>query len=222
MTPSPLTLRVRNVDDLAQQLSFHLAQATATALVRSTMLHPIRPPQNVPHATPRGDTTGSDIAGEYAKAVEALQAAEKAYRKTPSLDWEAQEKIGERIDRIKSRISTLHHALSGIPDSSRGYSGTPGLYAVTVPAVRYGGGVEGEQGEQRYGLELGLLPSALRVQVSAFLLSGSEAMPYRYRAQKCRYESRDNTPAADREMYAGMIYTLLTEPKKAPIAEGVG
>lgn len=209
MTPAPLTLRVRNADDLAQQLSYHLAQATAAALVNSTMLQPIRPPQCVPHATPRGDTTGSDIAGEYAKAVEALQVAEKAYRDAHFTDWELQEKIGQRIDRIKSRITVLDAALSGIPDASRGYSGTPGMYAVTVPPVRYGGGVEGEQAELRYGLELGLLPTALRVQVSAFLLSGSQAMPYRYFNNPNRYYANARCSADDRHIMNALTTALV-------------
>lgn len=204
MTAQALTLKVKSVDDLALQLAMNRMNVTATALHTSRMVPRLTPPQSTPYATQKADYTGSDVAGKLEVAMAELRVLEREYR-VPYRHWEEVEKIGKALDRVRERVARLNAELGSAGSKGRGYGGGQhGVYAVTVAAVEYTGGIQGTWEAERYTLDVHALPDDLRDRLTAYLLSGAEMLPYRYQRDRMRYKAQNMCDPAHIEMFRSL------------------
>ena len=212
MNPPPVTLRVKSPDDLRGQLAMIRANALAESLHRDLMVPRVSVPQTIPHATPKGDTSGSDVAARLAVCHEQLHAARIAYERAGT-DWEAADKMGRTVDRLEAQRARLNADLASIPTrSSARRSGRPGLYLIRVPAIEYAGRMgQGGMAGEAWVLDTHSLPDGLREALTAYLLSGAEMMPYWQCGTRTRYYARNTCPADVRALLGTLCgYLTLT------------
>lgn len=205
MNPPPVTLRVKSPDDLTAQLCMIRANALAESLHRDLMVPRVSVPQVIPHATPKGDTSGSDVAARLAVCHEQLHAARIAYERAGT-DWEAAEPIGRTVDRLEAQRARLNADLANIPTRSGARrSGRPGLYLIRVPAIEYAGRMgQGGMAGEAHVLDTHDLPDGLREALTAYLLSGAEMMPYWQCPTRTRYYATSRVPGDTRQLMTAL------------------
>lgn len=202
-----LTLRVRDASDLTQQIAYHRYTALALALHRSTLVQPLRSPQNVPHASPRTQAAGS---AEAARLEDLKAELETRYyrlvkaRNTGSVaDIQAADR---RITELEGRIAKTLEELAAIDTRRSAPPGIVHLYAVEVPGLNVAGYVEAVYAPERYVLDthwLGMVPD-LRERLGRYLHSGVDAAPYWYRKDRHRYRENPNASADYRCLMADL------------------
>lgn len=211
MNPPPVTLRVKSPDDLRGQLAMIRANAIAESLHRDLMVPRVSVPQTIPHATPKGDLTGTEKAASLVNLTAQRLELERAWD-AAGTDYERADRIERAMHTNAARAATLARELGAMqslrPTSRR--SGRPGLYLIRVPAIEYAGrmGQGGAAGEA-WVLDTHDLPDGLREALTAYLLSGAEMMPYRFRRDVYRYKAQSACTADTRQLMTALCAHLI-------------
>lgn len=197
----------------------HRHNALARALNDSTCLSPETAAQRVPYATARVSGLGGDVQVKLAAVRELIPKLEQE-RRHLGLPWEDLERIDALLGKSYEALDKLSKQLAEL-DTGRGYRGRPDLYRVSVPALSYGGGMEGEQAAECWTLNTHDLPEDVRAWLTGYLLSGAKMLPYRYQAQVHRYKAQSAASAELRAMIKAIWECRQAVPleKNAPIEQ---
>lgn len=195
MTPAPLPLTVRSAPDLQQQRTYHRLTALARALHGSHTVIPLTAAQPAPHATPRTPAAGGT---EYARLMDARQELETRYwrlmRAVRVGSVASIEQANREIDTLESRMRAIARDLSEIDTRRAAPAGVPYLYRVQVGALAVSGYLPDPitYAPECLTLDTRTLPESLRAELTAYLLSGRDALPYAYRRERGRYRVNPN------------------------------
>lgn len=196
--PEPLPLTARSAPDLQQQRAYHRLTALAKALHGSHTVIPLTAQQPAPHATPRTPAAGGV---EYAQLMTARTELETRYwrlmraRRAGTVADIVQ--ADRDIDRLESRMRALARQLAEIDTRRAAPAGLPYLYSVRVGALEVSGYLPATFAPECWTLDTRTLPDDLRERLTAYLLSGRDAVPYSYRRERRRYRVNPNaTPDA--------------------------
>lgn len=195
---TPLPLRVRTADDLTQQRHYHRVTALARALHGSHTVIPLTAAQPAPNARRRVNAAGGT---EYAQLMSARTELETRYwrlmraRRAGTVTDIVQ--ADRDIDRLESRMRALARQLAEIDTRKAAPAGLPYLYSVRVGALEVSGHLPATFAPECWTLDTRTLPDDLRERLTAYLLSGRDAVPYSYRRERGRYRVNPNaTPDA--------------------------
>lgn len=198
----PLTLKVRDPEDLAQQLAYHRLNALARSLQSSHLVRPETAARPAPHATRKGNTAGSAEAARLEELKLALENRHWRLSRARNVGSVASiEQASRGIDALERQIAGVKRKLAEIDTSSRVPAGVVNLYEATVPGLNITGYVEAIHAPEHGTLDTHGLTSELRAQLNAYLLSGRNAPPYRYKRTRQRYWPNPECPEADRLLF---------------------
>jgi len=216
----PLTLNCRNTADAQQQAHYHRINALARALHNDQRPTYLTAQQPAPH-----NSASPNLAGwEYATALEQKQAEletrhwrlRRAINTGSVADIEA---ASRRIDDLEQNIQTVKAALEQV-DATRGRPcHTPNLYRITTDPteILIAGQVFQVCVGRAWILDTHALPEALHARLTAYLHSGTEALPYKYKRTRSRYWPNDKVPEDTRALLnaVGGYATEAIVPKRA-------
>lgn len=200
MTPTPLPLTVRSQDDLTQQQHMHRVTALARSLIGSHTVMPLRAAQPAPNAPQRGNTAGSAEAEKldtlrrrhYTAHLERIR-----YRRAGN---PAQAEIwGRKITLLEAQMQSLAAQLEEVATRSAP-AGLPYLYRVDVAGLEVTGDLPATYAPEVWTLDTRTLPEELHGRLSAYLLGGREALPYKYKRTRARYWPNSDAREEDRAL----------------------
>lgn len=186
----PLRLTARSAPDLQQQRVYHRLTALARALHGSHTVIPLTAQQPAPHATPRTPAAGGT---DYARLMDARQELETRYwrlmRAIRAGSVASIEQANREIDTLESRMRAIARDLSEIDTRRAAPAGVPYLYRVQVGALEVSGYLPDPitYAPECLTLDTRTLPDDLKERLTAYLLSGRDAVPYKYHSAKKRY-----------------------------------
>lgn len=208
-TPS-VTLRVFDEADAHQQYGYHLRNAIARAVQRSTLV-PVEPgaPKRHPLAAPRVNAAEASMVGSAVQLLGALPRleAEVEWQQafgTPEGERRAQAKLNETA----AVLVELRQGLARLTPPAR--PGVPYWYVVDVPSVRFTGGVARDEPSATYFVDAGglSLSTSKWQMLEHYRLSGWNHAPYR--VVKDRYYLSDKARRSP-ELDEAVLWAALQE-----------
>lgn len=209
-----LTLNCRNTADAQQQQHYHRINALARALHNDQRPTYLTAQQPAPHHSAAPNLAGWEYAYSLEQRQAELEARHWRLRRAINTGSVADiEAAGRRIDELEQNIQTVKAALEQV-DVGRGRPcHTPNLYRITTDPTQTL--IAGQVFEVSVGrawiLDTHALPDALHARLTAYLHSGTDAMPYVYRAPRGRYETRHRVPDGTRALLASLFALAVPE-----------
>lgn len=206
--PDPLTLNCRDAADAQQQRYFQRLTALAQALHDDHHPAYLTAAQPAPNARPGSSAPGSADAAELETLAASLEPRHWRHRRAVNVGSAADiERTSRDLDELERRIERVQAQLAALPTGRGHPCPNPHLYRVRTPVTELL--IRGEVFEVRMGeawtLDTHALPEALRARLTAYLLSGARAVPYKYKAGRRRYWPNSHATDDTRALMAALL-----------------